>query len=253
MAFVVAVLMWAFSSEPNLARPEIVFGILGGIGWFTAYLLLDMSIRLAGVTIAQCVGWLGVSVPVAASILFWGEIPNASQCIGMGTMVLALFLLTPGKTSNVARKSKWRVPVLLGLFAAEGGVAVAMKAFSETASESRTSGLLVFMFMVAGLGSTVTALLQGRRISAGDIAHGGPLGIVAVLANYTLVVAIGRLDGVVVFPVFWAGTILLVSISAMILWRERYSVRAMIGMMVALLTVIFVSMDVPAMIRGMGL
>ena len=80
--------------------------------------------------------------------------------------------------------------------------------------------------------------------------HGVVLGLVAVLANYALVVAVGRLDGFVVFPVFWAGTLLVVSIIAMALWRERYNVRAVVGMIVALLTVIFISVDVVALLRG---
>lgn len=251
VACAVTVPIWVFLPGTTLGWQEWVFGAIGGAAWFAGYLLLSASIRLAGVTIAQCVGWLGVAVPVVASILFWREIPNLSQCAGLALMVVALFLLAPGETSNVALRSKWKVPALLGLFAAEGVINVAMKAFTESASEARTPGLLVFMFAVAGLGNVVLAGRQGCRARRSDVAHGVVLGLVAAAANYALVVAIGRLEGPVVFPAFWAGTLLLTSVGAMVLWRERYSLRAIAGMVVALLTMVFISVDVVALLRGL--
>ena len=251
VACAVTMATWVFLPGTELGWQELVFGVIGGVAWLAAYLLLSASIRLAGVTIAQCVGWLGVAVPVAASVLLWREIPNTSQYVGLGLMVMALFLLAPGKTSNVTRRSKWKVPALLGLFAAEGVVNVAMKAFTETASEARTPGLLVFMFAVAGLGNLVLAGRQGRSASRSDVGHGVVLGLVAATANYALVVAIGRLAGPVVFPAFWAGTILVTSVGAMALWRERYNLRAIGGMTMALLTMVFISVDVVALLRGL--
>ena len=251
VASAVAVAIWAFLPGTKLGWPEWVFGVIGGAAWFAGYLLLNASIRLAGVTIAQCVGWLGVAVPVAASILFWREIPNASQVAGLALMGAALFLLAPGKTSNVTRRSKWKAPALLGLFAVEGVIGVVMKAFAETASEARTPGLLIFMFAVAGLGTVMVARRQGRGPSRSDTGHGVVLGLVAVAANYAFVVAVGRIEGPVVFPAFWAGTILVTSVGAMVLWRERYNLRAVAGMIVALLTMIFISVDVIALLRGL--
>lgn len=251
VACAVAVVIWVFLPGTELGWQELVFGVIGGAAWFAGYLLLNASIRLAGVTIAQCVGWLGVAVPVAASILFWREIPNTSQYAGLALMVVALFLLAPGQTSNVTRRSKWKVPALLGLFAVEGVINVVMKAFVETTSEARTPGLLVFMFAVAGLGNVVLAVRQGRGVSRSDVGHGAVLGLVAVAANYAFVVAIGRLEGPVVFPAFWAGTVLVTSVGAIVLWRERYNLRALAGMIVALLTAIFISVDVVALLRGL--
>ena len=251
VACTLTVVIWVFLPGTALGWQELVFGVIGGVAWFAGYLLLNASIRLAGVTIAQCVGWLGVGVPVAASIVFWQEVPNSSQCAGLALMVMALFLLAPGETSNVARKSKWKVPALLGLFAAEGVINVVMKAFAETASETRTSGLLVFMFAVAGLGNLVVATRWKRCPGRSDLGHGAVLGLVAVAANYALVVAIARLEGPVVFPAFWAGTIILTGVAAMVLWRERYSRRAVAGMIAALLTIIFISVDVTALLKGL--
>jgi len=243
--------VWLFRPQAALGWQEWIFGFVGGAGWFVAYLLLNLSIRLAGVSIAQCVGWLGVAFPVAAAAVLWREIPNASQWAGLSLMVLALILLAPGETSNVTNRSRWKVPALLGLFTAEGIVNVAMKAFAETASEARTSGLLLVMFAVAGLGNLGLVARQGRPARWSDVGHGALLGIVAVAANYALVVAIARLKAPVVFPAFWAGTLLLTSLGAMILWRERYKFRAIAGMILALLTTIFVSVDVFTLLRGL--
>jgi len=47
------------------------------------------------------------------------------------------------------------------------------------------------------------------------------------------------------------GAIIVTSVGAMVLWRERYNRRAIAGMILALLTMIFISVDVVALLRGL--
>lgn len=260
-ACLMSVVAWLVVFGAGMGWEDVIYGSAGGATWFVAYLLLNASIRLAGVSIAQCVGWLGVVVPVAASIFLWREMPNASQYVGLALMVVALVLLAPGKTSNVAVKSDWKVPVLLGLFAAEGVINVVIKGFTESLksqglsqldADARFAGALIFMFGVAGLGMLCLGVFKERKPLRGNLPHGLVLGITSFVANYAFIMAVARLHGPVVFPCFWAGTILCTSVAAMVLWKERYSVRAVLGMVVALVTMIFINVNVIAWLRALG-
>ena len=253
VACALSVAAWRLVFRTPLGWPEVVWGCAGGATWFCAYLLLEASIRLAGVSIAQCVGWLGVAVPVAVSALLWGEAPNCSQYAGLAMMIAAVALLTPGRASNVARKSKWRAPALLGLLAAEGVINVVMKALCEALKQSgltqaqadeRMAGALVFMFAVAGAGVLAVALARARSAWRPAVGHGAALGVCSFAANYTLLMAIARIAGPVVFPSYWAGTILLTTAASMILWKERYAPRVFVGMAVACVAMVFINVDV---------
>lgn len=262
VACVLSVCTWTMIFRSPIGWQEIVFGVIGGLAWFAAYLLMDLAIRLAGLGITQCVGWLGVVVPVPVAALFFGEIPSASQYIGMGLMALALALLTPGKTSNITRRSKWKVPALLGIFACEGLINLSIKGFAVSLRsggltpaqvDARSSGLLIFLFGATGLAMLILAMLRGKKPSTGDTVHGLLLGAVAFAANYAFIAAVNRLPAAMMYPAFWAGMLPLASITAIVIWKERYKIRAWAGIAAALLTMMFVSVDVVAWLRGLFL
>jgi len=249
---------WVFMSGDPIGRPEMAFGVMGGLAWFVAFLLMDVSIRLAGLTITQCVGWLGVVAPIPAAAIFFGETPNTSQYIGLGLMAFALILLTPGETSNVTRKSKWKVPALLGVFTCEGVVNLAFKGFelslkssgfAQAEVDARSPGLLIFTFAAAGIPMLILAAAGKRKPSRNDVGHGLALAVVAFSANYAFIAAVNRLPAPVMFPAYWAGMLLLASISAAVIWKERYRPRTWAGMTLALTTLVFVSIDIVAWLR----
>ena len=252
VAAALSLAVWRIAFRTPLGRPEVVYGCLGGVTWFCAYLLLNASIRLAGVSITQCVGWLGVAVPVAVSAFLWNEAPDRSQYAGLAFMAVALGLLTPGKTSNVARKSRWKVPALLGLLAAEGVINVVMKAFCEALkarglspaqADERIPCALIFMFAVAGAGVLIVALVRSPGAWKASVPHGVALGVCSFAANLTFIMAISRLSGPIVFPTYWAGTILVTATASMLLWKERYPPRVFIGMALAAVGMVFVNVN----------
>jgi len=258
-ACVMSVIAWRLAFRVPLGAHEVAYGIVGGASWAMSYLLLDVGIRLAGVSITQCVGWLGIAVPVPLSALFFGEALNGSQYAGLAAMVVALFLLAPGETSNVRQKSRWAVPALLGVFASEGVICMAMKGFEVSLKshgaelqdvDSRIPGLLIFLFGAAGTGLLAIGILRRIRPAGRDVGYGIGLGATAFLGNLAFMRAVNRIPAPVMFPGYWAGVIVVTGIASMLLWRERYRFRAWLGMFAALLTMIFVSVDVFGLLRN---
>jgi drug/metabolite transporter (DMT)-like permease len=85
--------------------PAAVLGTLCGASYVAAFFALDHAIRAAGVGVTLSVQWLGVSLPVAASILFWGEIPSLMQALGLGMAALSLPLLACGSSAADAPRA----------------------------------------------------------------------------------------------------------------------------------------------------
>ena len=66
---VVCWVWWALPPSSRLTWDSAVLGIFCGLSFIGSYLLMNLAIRAAGVGITQSVQWLGVIVPVAASIV----------------------------------------------------------------------------------------------------------------------------------------------------------------------------------------
>lgn len=237
VAAAVAVLWLAARSVP-IGWREVGYGAVGGLAWVGAYLSFNLGIRLAGVSITQCVAWLAVTVPVAAGILIWGETPTWRQSVGLALVVVALGLLVLEQPKGRSEPSRWRLPALVAAFLAEGANTLAMKAYTRSAPGADDSGLLLCMFVAAAAGMALAAARTEAKPRPGAAVHGTVLGAASVGANLAFMAAMRQLPAPVMFPSFWAGSVVLTAATAMVLWRERYRPRAILGMVLAVASMV---------------
>jgi len=136
----------------TLNWPAAVLGTLCGASYVAAFFVLDHAIRAAGVGITLSVQWLGVALPVAASIVFWGETPSLMQALGLGLAALSLPLLALGPSAPDAPRGRWRVAFLFSLFLLEGIVGLTMKVYSQRVPAGSELAFLCCMFSGAAAG-----------------------------------------------------------------------------------------------------
>lgn len=241
-AVVMAVLCLAVRPAP-LGGREAVYGVVGGLAWVATYLFFNLGIRLAGVSITQCVTWLAVTVPVVAGIAVWGETPTGLQVAGLALVLLALGLLLAEQPKGNPTRSRWRVPVLIAAFLAEGVNTLAMKAYTKSAPGLDDRGLLLYMFGVAAVGMAVAAAMSEARPRLAEAGHGTLLGAIIIVANLAFMAAMRRLPAPVMFPSFWAGSVVLTAAVAMWLWGERYRARALAGMALAVVAMVLLHLQ----------
>ena len=242
ISYVLATVAMAFLCQVFRPAPcgwrEAGYGVVGGLAWVATYLFFNLGIRLAGVSITQCVTWLAVTVPVVAGMAVWGETPTSLQSAGLALVLLALALLLAEQPRDNPTPSRWRVPVLAAAFLAEGANSLAMKAYTKSAPGVDDGGVLLWMFGAAAVGMVATAGLTEARPSRGDLAHGTVLAAVITVANLAFMTAMRQLPAPIMFPSFWAGSVVLTAVAAMWLWHERYRARAWAGMGLALLAMV---------------
>jgi multidrug transporter EmrE-like cation transporter len=130
------------------------------------------------------------------------------------------------------------VPILLAAFLAEGANSVAMKAYTKAAPDADDSGVLLCMFGAAAVGMVPVAALAEARPRLGEVGHGTLLGAVIAVANPAFMAAMRQLPAPVMFPSFWAGSVVLTALVAAWLWRERYRTRALVGMALAVVAMV---------------
>ena len=239
-----ALASWAWlllQRGPGLTGEAAVLGTLCGLSYVGAYLAMDHALRAAGVGVTQSVQWLGVSLPVAASIFLWHEVPTTIQTAGLVLAFISLPLLASGPSAPDAPRARWRAALLAGLFVLEGLVGLAMKVYSLRVPAGSEVPYLCFMFSGAAAGSIVVALRTARP-GRGEMTHGVAMGVANVLCNFTFLRALALLPGTIVFPSVSAGSIALSVVLGALLWHERHGLRAVIGLVLAAVALVAINM-----------
>jgi drug/metabolite transporter (DMT)-like permease len=207
-----------------------------------AYFLMVPSLRISGVGITQSVGRLAVVVPVGASILMWGERPDGLRWVGLVLALVSFPLLARSRAVQADEGLRWRAPLLAGFFAVNGIMGVCQKAYAHETPFGGRPGFLCFLFGIAAVVMMVAAARERRWPDCREAVHGLALGMANVGANFSVLSALAYLPGTVVFPTTSAAVIMLTSILAVFLWRERFDRKAMGGMALAIAAIVLINL-----------
>lgn len=236
--FVVALVVLS----PSLDTTGYLAALLGGLSYVVSYYFYYQSIRLTGVSISSSVIRLAVLPAIVFSILLWGERPVAHQVVGILLILVALPLLSrqpSDKSVNLAG------PVwgwLLALFATTAGGSVAAKLFTVTGNPLSKPLLLGVWFGIAAVVALLALRRQRLRPTRDDLPLGVLLGVVNVGGNIAMLAALDYLPAAIVFPAASGGGVLLVVVTSALLWGERLSRPALLGVAISLPALILINL-----------
>ena len=228
--------------SPSLDTTGYLAALLGGLSYVVSFYFYYQSIRLTGVSISTSVIRLAVLPAIVVSILVWGEHPLAHQVVGICLILVALPLLSrqpSDKSVNLAG------PVwgwLLALFATTSGGSVAAKLFTVSGNPLSKPLLLGVWFGIAAVVALLALGRQHLRPTRDDLPLGILLGVVNVGGNFAMLAALDYLPAAIVFPAASGGGVLLVAVTSALLWGERLSRPALLGIAVSLPALVLVNL-----------
>jgi multidrug transporter EmrE-like cation transporter len=138
-------------------------GVVGGTAYLLSLLFLLPAMDASGVAVSVAVLQLAVLVPVATSIVAFGERPSPAQVVGLVLAVAALVVLSvttsapAGSPTRVGRTSRRFSPLLVPLFFVTGLSGVAMKTFQQFGPPRERMSFNATLFAFATL-STLVAM-----------------------------------------------------------------------------------------------
>ncbi len=227
--------LWALGDRAPLSRPTLLIGLAGGTCYVMGFLILMRVMSARGVALAAAAERIGVIVPVVMSVGVWGERPTAPQVIGIALAVVALPLVGLARTAPAQRGVERReLAMVLALVVTGGGAMLAIKAFQMTQLPAERDGYFLVHFGTAMLGAWIVWGLRRRTLRRTDLPFGVALGVCNALVGITLLLALERLPGSVVFPVVSASTLALVTLLATLAWREPLGRLGALGLGLAL-------------------
>ncbi len=116
------------------------------------------------------------------------------------------------------------------------------KMAGEVAKDSVNSYLLIFH--ISALIAAITALkLRKKKISKLEFLLGWIIGFLLIAGGICSLKAIVQLPGIVFFPVASCASLLLVTVLAHIIWKEKPDLRQILGLFIACASILLIALD----------
>lgn len=205
-------------------------GVVSGILYLVTLLIMQYSTRHNGVVLSSTFMKLGVLIPTIMAIVVFREVPKGTQAAGIILAVIAIIMIHfEKKALNEGSKKIWLLWLLLG-----GGITDSMaNIFEQYGNPVMKDGYLLLTFAVAAILAAVLAFREGK-VSKEDMVYGMILGVPNYFSARFLLLALGDLSAVLVYPSFSVATLVVISLVGIFVFKESVDKKkiAALGMIV---------------------
>lgn len=206
-------------------------GVLSGVLYLTAFVLMQWNVQKNGVVLPATFMKLGVVVPILLSIFLFREKPTVLQFLGFAGTAAAILLIHMDGGSGKAG-SRFGLLVLLLL---SGVTDFTAKFYEQFGTRELESHYLFYTFLVALILCFALMLLNKQRIGCKELLFGVLVGIPNYFSARFLLLSLGSVPAVVVYPTYSVGTIVAVTFAGVLLFREKLSRRRSVALVLILI------------------
>ncbi len=218
----------------------IVFGIVTAVQQITTLEAMENGPWAYTTVITS----LSMLIPTLSGALIWHENISAWQIIGILFMVVCLILSVENSGDTEKRKASFRWLLFCAIaFLCTGGIGVMQKWHQSSSYKEELNAFLVIAFAVSFLYSAMMALFLKRKeppqestqnvswlIRALPWAMMVVGGVCVALNNKLNLYLSGAMDSAVFFPLVNGGGLILTTLSAFLLFRERLTLKQWLGL-----------------------
>ncbi len=242
VALLLSLILWQLDGRASFSSPTVITGIYAGCTWVAGLLTMMYAVKIVGVAVTSTTARLSVALPILAGILLFAESPNTMQYIGLALCGIALILLSYRKKNSSSPLTLGALMLLPMVWLAGGAAELSGKLFAEYCPPDEKYSYLTVLFVTAVL--ITTAFLYIRRVKAAkrDLVTGAAIGVPNALSGLFIVLALLRLDAVVVYPTAAASVVAIMAALGILVWRERLRTLGYLGITIALAAVVLINL-----------
>jgi drug/metabolite transporter (DMT)-like permease len=204
-------------------------GLVTGCTFILSMTLMTWALTVSDVATILTAFRLSIVVPIVGSVILWQEDVSPTQLAGIALALSALLLMSGGARAITG-----------GALFRHGGLALAvcsMQGISHTSArwvhyaglDDRHMEVLLVTAATAGLLGAAALTILRRPVNWPSLRMGIGIGVFNVAALAIFLAALARFQSAQFFPVSGCAVVIMDSIFAHLVWRERLSVLTAIG------------------------
>ena len=233
----------ASSLDIIVEKPWFPVSIILGILFIGVFFLFALSSQVAGVAITAVASRMSVVIPVTAAFLLFDETATLTKIFGIALALPAFYLTFKKKRNEKVAFLTLLLP--LAIFIGTGSNDLLMKYTEYHYLQDDLFQLLAVVFtlsLVIGVIILLVRVVLGKTVlQTKNIAAGLALGMVNFYSTYFMFRSMEYFDSSVMFPVLNIGVVSLAAFSDALLFNEKFSTANRIGIGLALLAIVFIS------------
>ena len=214
----------------------LMLGIISGVLYLVSFVFMKQNMKRNGIVMTSTFMKLGVLVPTLMAIVVFGEIPGATQLIGFLFAVGGILVMYLEKETVHFSGNKFMLLLLLFLSGLTDSMA---NIFEKVGQVDYKDIYLLITFGAALLLACIFMLRAKERVRGKDLLVGVLIGIPNYFSARFLLLSLGQLQAVLVYPMYSVTTILVTTLAGIVLFGESVSRKKICALgMVALAMVL---------------
>jgi drug/metabolite transporter (DMT)-like permease len=182
-------------------------------------------------------------VPLLLSIIIYHEKPSIFQSVGILIAIITILLFYFSLKTDGSKKLHFMdyfylLAVLLGI----GLNDFAMKVFQQWRPLEEKPFFMLTIFSAATLYTIIAVVLKKIRFDKTVLIRGGILGIPNMFSTFFILLALAQLPAVVVYPMTNIGIILVTTLGAEFLWKEKLNLFGKLALISGIIAIVFLGL-----------
>ena len=228
------------------------YGIIMGFFFLVTFLFYEFNIRKNGVILSNIFSKLGKIIPVIVTMIFFNELPTPLKIIGIVLSVIAIIIMNIDfkkkddieNTENPLSDKKSFNPayLLLVIFLLFSGICDSSTTVFKHISIPELNGFfLLSIFGSAFIFSLILLIIKREKIGLTDPLFGLIIGIPNYFSSFLTLKALETIPAQVVYPTLCVGSILVVTIFGVIMFKEKLKFKDYIGALIIIAALIILN------------
>ena len=219
----------------NFSKPGWVMlglGLVSGILYLVSFVFMKWNMTYNGIVLSSTFMKLGVLIPTIMAIVVFREMPKWTQLLGIGCSIIAIIMINFDPSAvREGNKKIW----LLILLVLSGFTDSMANIYEQVGAAKLKDGYLLVTFIAAFLLAGILAISGKEKISVKDLIYGVIIGIPNYFSARFLLLALGNVEAVLVYPMYSVATIVVVTLVGVTFFKERLGKRRLAALALILL------------------
>lgn len=222
-----------------------IYATISAICTVAYQLFYTKALSIGNVSMTVIIVNFGMVINVLVSYLFFDEPVSFIRLIAICMTVMSFIICNVGKKTNGV-ELKWLIFTLLSMVTSSGG-SIVQKFLGESRYSGENQAYVSCLYLVATVISIIIFLIvrnkekRSFKIGFATIKYAVMVGLTLGLYQAVFTYGLAHIDGTFLFPAQTGATIVLSTISGMVIFKDKFTKKQLIGSILGIISLVLMS------------